>query len=255
MAVPVAITTAPAAHADENDDAFLLALFRHGIRPTGDPAGLVYWAHWTCDQLNQGAKDDMFWHGWATTASSPIPGCSAIPPMCSSTRQLTITARRTRTGSAGSADGTRISWCEPGSATEVLGFGPCPWTAQRSPRAVFALRRESRFSSILSVPTGSGAIPRADSDSATPAALDGLPRCAHRRVADGSGAPRSRNPRLVPGLGWSRRGRPVGRVSVHHEMKRSQQIIGLGGAVVGIGVGLWDATRRPHESAAAPTTR
>jgi hypothetical protein len=27
-------------------------------------------------------------------------------------------------------------------------------------------------------------------------------------------------------------------------MKRSQQIIGLGGAVVSIGVGLWGATRR-----------
>jgi hypothetical protein len=33
-------------------------------------------------------------------------------------------------------------------------------------------------------------------------------------------------------------------MSVHHEMKRSQQIVGLGGAVVGIGVGLWGATRR-----------
>src|SRR6267154_5760644 len=36
----------------------------------------------------------------------------------------------------------------------------------------------------------------------------------------------------------------LGGMSVHHEMKRSQQIIGLGGAVVGIGVGLWGATRR-----------
>ena len=39
----------------------------------------------------------------------------------------------------------------------------------------------------------------------------------------------------------------LGGMSVHHEMKRSQQIIGLGGAVVGIGVGLWGATRcRPE---------
>jgi hypothetical protein len=37
-------------------------------------------------------------------------------------------------------------------------------------------------------------------------------------------------------------------MSVHHEMKRSQQIIGLGGAVVGIGVGIWGATRRRREA-------
>jgi Domain of unknown function (DUF4267) len=36
----------------------------------------------------------------------------------------------------------------------------------------------------------------------------------------------------------------LGGLSVHHELKRSQQLIGLGGAVVGIGVGLWGATRR-----------
>jgi hypothetical protein len=36
----------------------------------------------------------------------------------------------------------------------------------------------------------------------------------------------------------------LGGLSVHHELKRSEQLIGLGGAVVGIGVGLWGATRR-----------
>jgi hypothetical protein len=36
----------------------------------------------------------------------------------------------------------------------------------------------------------------------------------------------------------------LGGLSVHSEMKRSQQLIGLGGAVVGIGIGLWGATRR-----------
>ena len=41
----------------------------------------------------------------------------------------------------------------------------------------------------------------------------------------------------------------LGGLSVHHEMKRSQQIIGLGGAAVGIGVGLWGATRRSREVA------
>jgi hypothetical protein len=36
----------------------------------------------------------------------------------------------------------------------------------------------------------------------------------------------------------------LGGLSVHSELKRSQQLIGLGGAVIGIGVGLWGATRR-----------
>ena len=35
----------------------------------------------------------------------------------------------------------------------------------------------------------------------------------------------------------------LGGMSVHAEMKRSQQVIGLGGAVIGIGVALWGATR------------
>lgn len=37
----------------------------------------------------------------------------------------------------------------------------------------------------------------------------------------------------------------LGGLKAHHQMRRSQQVIGLGGAVVGIGVGLWGATRRP----------
>ncbi|MGV0746503.1 DUF4267 domain-containing protein [Mycolicibacterium sp. XJ870] len=40
----------------------------------------------------------------------------------------------------------------------------------------------------------------------------------------------------------------LGGVGVHGEMRRSQQIIGLGGAVVGIAVGLWGATRRPRRT-------
>src|SRR6201998_4700302 len=36
----------------------------------------------------------------------------------------------------------------------------------------------------------------------------------------------------------------LGGMNVHHEMKRSPRLIGLGGAVIGIGVGLWGATRR-----------
>ncbi len=35
-----------------------------------------------------------------------------------------------------------------------------------------------------------------------------------------------------------------GGVSVHDELKPPQRLVGLGGAVVGIGVGLWGATRR-----------
>jgi len=37
----------------------------------------------------------------------------------------------------------------------------------------------------------------------------------------------------------------LGGLGVHHQMKRSQRVIGLGGAVIGICVGLWGATRRP----------
>ncbi|MEI7545025.1 MAG: hypothetical protein WCJ53_09410, partial [Mycobacteriaceae bacterium] len=37
----------------------------------------------------------------------------------------------------------------------------------------------------------------------------------------------------------------LGGLGVHHQMKRSQRVIGLGGAVIGMGVGLWGATRRP----------
>ena len=47
----------------------------------------------------------------------------------------------------------------------------------------------------------------------------------------------------------------LGGMSVHHEMKRSQRLIGLGGAVVGIGVGLWGATRRRRDPVAAPVER
>jgi len=44
----------------------------------------------------------------------------------------------------------------------------------------------------------------------------------------------------------------VGGLSVHHDLKRGQQIIGLGGAAVGIGVGLWGALRR-HPVPAEPS--
>jgi hypothetical protein len=37
----------------------------------------------------------------------------------------------------------------------------------------------------------------------------------------------------------------LGGLGVHAQMSRSQQAVGLGGAAVGIAVGLWGATRRP----------
>ena len=36
----------------------------------------------------------------------------------------------------------------------------------------------------------------------------------------------------------------LGGLAVHDQMSASQKVVGLGGAVVGIGVGLWGATRR-----------
>jgi hypothetical protein len=39
----------------------------------------------------------------------------------------------------------------------------------------------------------------------------------------------------------------LGGMSVHHEMKRSQQLVGLGGAAVGIVTGLWGTARRTPE--------
>jgi Domain of unknown function (DUF4267) len=44
----------------------------------------------------------------------------------------------------------------------------------------------------------------------------------------------------------------LGGLSVHHELKRSQQLIGLGGAIVGVGVGLWGATRRTAATPEGP---
>jgi hypothetical protein len=42
----------------------------------------------------------------------------------------------------------------------------------------------------------------------------------------------------------------LGGASVHHEMKRSQQLIGMGGAAFGFAAGLWGAARRTTKSAA-----
>jgi hypothetical protein len=44
----------------------------------------------------------------------------------------------------------------------------------------------------------------------------------------------------------------VGGISVHNDLTRSQQLIGLGGAVVGVGVGLWGAARRTTRKGEEP---
>jgi hypothetical protein len=46
----------------------------------------------------------------------------------------------------------------------------------------------------------------------------------------------------------------LGGMSVHHEMKRSQQLIGLGGAVIGVGTGLCGAARRITASVESPAS-
>lgn len=46
----------------------------------------------------------------------------------------------------------------------------------------------------------------------------------------------------------------LGGMGVHHEMRPSQKYIGLGGAVVGIGVGLWGAARRRPAGVGAAAT-
>jgi hypothetical protein len=44
----------------------------------------------------------------------------------------------------------------------------------------------------------------------------------------------------------------VGGMSVHHEMSRSQQLIGMGGALVGVTAGLWGAARRTPRTGEVP---
>ena len=44
----------------------------------------------------------------------------------------------------------------------------------------------------------------------------------------------------------------LGGLSVHDDLTRSQQLIGLGGAVLGVGVGLWGAARRTTRASEAP---
>ncbi len=47
----------------------------------------------------------------------------------------------------------------------------------------------------------------------------------------------------------------LGGISVHDQLKPSQRVIGLGGAVIGIGVGLWGAARRRPAAAEAAASR
>lgn len=45
----------------------------------------------------------------------------------------------------------------------------------------------------------------------------------------------------------------LGGMAVHDQLPRSQKIVGLGGAVVGIAVGLWGATRSRARAEGTPT--
>ena len=44
----------------------------------------------------------------------------------------------------------------------------------------------------------------------------------------------------------------LGGMSVHPELRPSQRVVGLGGAVVGIGIGLWGATLRTTRAEQTP---
>ncbi|HEY1841593.1 MAG TPA: DUF4267 domain-containing protein [Mycobacterium sp.] len=46
----------------------------------------------------------------------------------------------------------------------------------------------------------------------------------------------------------------LGGMSVHHQMKRSQQLIGMGGAAIGVGTGLWGAARRTARGIETPAS-
>ena len=46
----------------------------------------------------------------------------------------------------------------------------------------------------------------------------------------------------------------LGGMSVRQDMKRSQQLIGLGGAVIGFGAGLWGAARRTTRADETPAS-
>jgi hypothetical protein len=46
----------------------------------------------------------------------------------------------------------------------------------------------------------------------------------------------------------------LGGISVHHEMARSQRLIGIGGAVVGVATGLWGAMRPNTGAGQAPVS-
>ncbi len=73
LATGLAVFSAPPAAADENDEAFLEALQRSGIAAIGDPAGVVGWAHWACDHLDQGAdpRDVVSWLDQYNGSSNP----------------------------------------------------------------------------------------------------------------------------------------------------------------------------------------
>ena len=104
VAIAVAIAPVPAANADDHDDDFLLALKHNGIVATGDPAALVDWAHWTCDQLDQGAKKEYI-VAWLGQIPPPTAAVSALSKAPSFARPPCTTARRTNRRPVGSRVG------------------------------------------------------------------------------------------------------------------------------------------------------
>lgn len=48
---------------------------------------------------------------------------------------------------------------------------------------------------------------------------------------------------MVPGVGGADAADLLGGLSVHDQLMPAQRVIGLGGAAIGIGVGLWGAAR------------
>jgi len=114
------------------------------------------------------------------------------------------------------------------------------------------LRRVFLFSSIPFAPTGFGG----DPDEPAPTARLLLRSMGYRDALIGgllaTAALRGRNTRgWFLASGGADAADLLGGLSVHHEMKLSQRLIGLGGAVVGIGIGLWGATRRKQPADAS----
>ena len=137
----------------------------------------------------------------------------------------------------------------PGRGDGDLGCPPCRSTVPRLPRAASAWRQESRSSSTRGARTELWG----DSKEPTPSGLLLLHSMGYRDALIGglltAAALRGKDTRgWFLASGGADAADLFGGSRVHDGLTRRQQIIGLGGAVVGIGVGLWGACRRPPTS-------